>query len=160
MFVNWKMIPEIMKIRPVILVAITLAIGFLLGMLTSAELRSHRLKPVRVFFSEEKFREAMYNAIQPSDEQKLKIDAILDKYSRINSEATSSFRKEFESRMEVFRSEIDSILTPEQIARMKELDAQRQKMIRERRGEFGRDYHKHGTRDSIRHDTPPPPPQR
>lgn len=158
MFVNWEMIPEIMKIRPVILVVITLAIGFLLGMLTSAELRSHRLKPVRVFFSEEKFREAMYNAIQPSDEQKLKIDAILDKYSRINSEATSSFRKEFESRMEVFRNEIDSILTPEQIARMKELDAQRQKVIRERRGEFGRDYHKHGTRDSLRHYTPPPSP--
>ena len=39
-----------MKARPIIIVVITLIIGFVLGMLTSAQIRYHRLKPVRVFF--------------------------------------------------------------------------------------------------------------
>jgi len=143
-----------MKTRPVILVVVTLVIGFLLGMLTSAQIRNHRLKPVRVFYSEEKFREGMYKAIQPTEEQKVKIDQILDKYSKLNSEATSAFRKEFEARMEKFRTEVDSNLTPEQIARLKELDAQRQKMIESRRGNHGMDYHERKPfRDSLKSDS-------
>jgi hypothetical protein len=143
-----------MKTRPVILVVVTLVIGFLLGMLTSAQIRNHRLKPVRVFYSEEKFREGMYKAIQPTEEQKVKIDQILDKYSKLNSEATSAFRKEFEARMEKFRTEVDSNLTPEQIARVKELDAQRQKMIESRRGNHGMDYHERKPfRDSLKSDS-------
>jgi len=140
-----------MKTRPVVLVVITLIIGFFLGMLTSAELRSHRLKPVRVFFSEEKFREGMYQAIQPSEDQKVKIDAILDKYSKLNSDATTAFRKEFETRMEKFRNEIDSNLAPDQIARLKELDAQRRKMIQSRRNGHPGDFFGHEMRD--RHDS-------
>jgi Spy/CpxP family protein refolding chaperone len=123
-------------------------------MLTSAQIRNHRLKPVRVFYSEEKFREGMYKAIQPTEEQKVKIDQILDKYSKLNSEATSAFRKEFEARMEKFRTEVDSNLTPEQIARLKELDAQRQKMIESRRGNHGMDYHERKPfRDSLKSDS-------
>ncbi len=142
-----------MKTRPVILVVVTLVIGFLLGMLTSAQIRSHRLKPVRVFYSEEKFREGMYKAIQPTEEQKVKIDQILDKYSKLNSEATSSFRKEFEARMEKFRTEVDSNLTPEQIARVKELDAQRQKMIKSKMGSHGMDHERRPYRDSLKKDS-------
>jgi hypothetical protein len=132
-----------MKTRPVILVIVTLIIGFFLGMLISAQIRNHRLKPVRVFFSEEKFREGMYQAIQPTEGQKVKIDEILDKYSKMNSEATSAFRKEFDARMEKFRNELDSNLTPEQIVRMKELDEQRQKMIRSHRNDRERDFYDH-----------------
>lgn len=145
-----------MKTKPVILVIVTLVIGFLLGMLTSGQIRNHRLKPVRVFFSEEKFREGMYKAIQPTEEQKVKIDQILDRYSKLNGEATATFRKEFEARMEKFRNEVDSNLTPEQISRLKELDTQRQKMIRSGRGSHGMDYHERRqwhdslNRDSIR----------
>ena len=112
---------------------ITLAAGFLLGMLTSSQLRNQRLRPVRVFFSEERFKEGMYQAIQPTEEQKAKIDKILDKYSKLNSEAGDAFRREFEARMERFRNEIDANLTPEQIVRLKELDEQRKEMSKERR---------------------------
>jgi len=129
-----------MKTRPVILVIVTLIIGFFLGMLTSAQIRNQRLKPVRVFFSEEKFREGMYQAIQPTEDQKVKIDEILDKYSRMNSEATAAFRKEFGVRMEKFRIELDSNLTPEQIIRMKELDEQREKMIKSHRNDPERNH--------------------
>ena len=122
-----------MKTKSLILAFITLAAGFLLGMLASSKLRDQRLKPVRVFFSEERFKEGMYEAIHPTEEQKIKIDKILDKYSTLNSEAGDAFRKEFEARMERFRNEIESNLTSEQIVRLKELDEQRKEMSRERR---------------------------
>jgi len=122
-----------MKAKPIILVIIILVIGFLLGMLTSAQLRLHRLKPVRVYFSEERFREGFYNIIQPDEGQKVKIEAILDKYAKINSELQENFRKELESNMKAFRKEIDANLTKEQISRMREMDERRQETIHQER---------------------------
>ena len=128
-----------MTTKSIIPALTTLIVGFLLGMLTSSQLRSQRLKPVRVFFSEERFKEGMYEAIQPTEAQKTQIDKILDKYSRLNSEAGAAFRRDFEVRMENFRNEIDANLTPEQKVRLKELDKQRQEMNRNRRrGSGGR----------------------
>ena len=75
-----------MKAKPIIVVFVTLIIGFVLGMLTSAQIRYHKLKPVRVYFSEERFREGFYGAIQPDEQQKAKIDLVLDKYAKINSQ--------------------------------------------------------------------------
>jgi len=134
-----------MTTKSIILALITLAAGFLLGILTSSQLRNQRLRPVRVFFSEERFKEGMYEAIQPTEAQKAQIDKVLDKYSRLNSEAGAAFRREFEVRMENFRNEIDANLTPEQKVRLKELDKQRQKMNRPRRGGRG----EHGGRPSV-----------
>ena len=65
-----------MKAKPVILVIVILIIGFVLGMLTSAQIRIHKLKPVRVFFSEERFRDGFYQTIQPDEKQKAKNDPI------------------------------------------------------------------------------------
>jgi Spy/CpxP family protein refolding chaperone len=75
----------------------------------------------------------MYDAIQPTEEQKAKIDKILDKYSMLNIEAGEAFRKNFETRMEKFRNEIEANLTPEQAVYLKKLDEQRKVMVRVRR---------------------------
>ena len=119
-----------MKVKPILLVTITLIIGFVLGMLTSAQIRYHKLRPVRVYFSADKFREGIYKAIQPDDQQKVKIDLILDKYAKINGDLQSNFRKSFDTNMKEFRKEIDSNLTKEQLIRLKEMDEKRQEMIR------------------------------
>jgi hypothetical protein len=119
-----------MKARSVIVVLVTLIIGFILGMLTSAQIRYNKLKPVRVFFSEERFRDGFYRTIQPDDQQKAKIDLILNKYAKINSELQNNFRKELDASMKDFRKELDLNLTKEQIARLKEMDARREEMIR------------------------------
>jgi len=119
-----------MKAKPIIVVIITLIIGFVLGMLTSAQIRYHKLKPVRVYFSEERFRDGFYHAIQPNEQQKAKIDLVLDKYARINSDLQNNFRKELDASMKDFRKELDSNLTKEQLARLKNMDVRRQEMIR------------------------------
>jgi hypothetical protein len=122
-----------MKTRLILLVIVTLIIGFTLGMLTSAQLRLQKLKPVRFYYSEERFREGFYKTIQPDEKQKAKIDLILDKYARINSDTQSRFRKEFDSNIKAMRKELDSNLTKEQLARVKEMDERRQEMIRQER---------------------------
>jgi hypothetical protein len=122
-----------MKAKPIIVVVVTLIIGFVLGMLTSAQIRYHKLKPVRVYFSEERFREGFYGAIQPDEQQKAKIDLVLDKYAKINSELQGNFRKELDASMKNFRKELDLNLTKEQLVRLKEMDERRQEMIRQNR---------------------------
>jgi hypothetical protein len=119
-----------MKIRSVLIIIVTLVIGFILGMLTSAQLRSHRLNPMRVYFSEERFREGFYKAIQPNEQQKAQIDVILDKYAKLNSELQTNFRRDLEGNMKEFRKELDQNLTKDQIDRLKDLDDRRQQMIR------------------------------
>lgn len=122
-----------MKAKPIILVIVTLIIGFVLGMLTSAQIRYQKLKPVKVFFSEERFRDGFYRAIQPDEQQKAKIDLVLDKYAKINSDLQNNFRKELDASMKDFRKELDSNLTKDQIARLKAMDDRRQEMIRQNR---------------------------
>ena len=122
-----------MKTRTILLAIGILIIGFILGMLTSAQLRLQKLKPVRVYFSEERFREGFYKAIQPDEAQKVKIDLILDKYAKLNSELQGNFRKEMDANFKAMRKELDSNLTKEQLARLKEMDDRRQEMMRQER---------------------------
>jgi len=156
-----------MKTKPFLILVATLIIGFLLGMLASAQIRSHRLNPVRFFFSEERFREGFYKVIQPDDQQKAKIDVVLDKYAKINSELQRNFHREFESSMNEFRKEIDSYLSKDQIARLREMDERRQEMIRKRWKDhemdstrFGNERHGHHDRRPIFEDGPAGPPPR
>jgi hypothetical protein len=122
-----------MKTRSIIVILITLIIGFILGMLTSAQIRYNKLKPVRVFFSEERFREGFFRTIQPDEQQRAKIDLVLDKYAKINSNLQSNFRQELDGNMKEFRKELDSILTKEQLSRLKDMDERRQQMTRQNR---------------------------
>lgn len=120
-----------MKARPIILVVITLIIGFILGMLTSAQIRLHKMQPVRMYFSEERFRDGFYRMIQPDDKQKVEIEKILDKYAKLNSDLQGGFRKSYDSTMNEFHKELDSKLTKEQLAKIREIEDKRQEMIRQ-----------------------------
>ena len=119
-----------MRAKPIIVVVITLIIGFILGMLTSAQIRYHKLKPVSVYFSADRFQNGFYNVIEPDAKQKEKIDNVLKKYALINSDLQNNFRKQLDSNMSEFRKEIDKNLTKEQTARLKDMDDKRREMIR------------------------------
>jgi hypothetical protein len=86
-----------------------------------------------MYFSQERFREGFYKIIQPDEEQKTKIDQILDKYAKMNSETQGNFRKELDANVRAMRKELDSNLTKEQLVRLKEMDERRQEMMRQER---------------------------
>ena len=144
-----------MKAKPIIIIIITLAIGFVIGMLTSAQIRYHRLKPVRVFFSEERFRNGFYEVIQPDEKQKETIDQLLSKFAGVNSEIQNDFRKKLDSTMKEFWKELEPSLTKDQLSRIKEMDQRRMEMVRTNR----RNMHDSlNFRDARR--MPPPPDRR
>lgn len=121
-----------MKSRSILLIVIILIIGFILGMLTSAQIRYQKLKPMRMYFSEERFREGFYNLIQPDENQKESIERLLDKYAKRNLDLQNSFRKDMDANMKSFRKELDSQLTKEQLARLREWDEKIQEMQKNR----------------------------
>jgi hypothetical protein len=137
-----------MKAKPIILVIITLLIGFILGMLTSAQLRFNKLKPMRLYFSEERFREGFYKTIEPDEKQKAEIEKIISNYAKQNSTLQDNFRKELDANMKEFRKELDSKLTKEQLARLKEMDEKRMEMIKQSRRDHENDSS--GSRDFRR----------
>ncbi|MCU0409520.1 MAG: hypothetical protein MUD02_11285 [Bacteroidales bacterium] len=122
-----------MKTKPILVIVATLLIGFVLGMLTSARIRFHKLEPVRMYFSEDRFREGFYKTIQPDEQQKAKLDEVLDKYSRINSEIQGTFRKQMDESMNSMRKEVESNLTKDQLARLRTMDERRKEMIKQHR---------------------------
>jgi len=142
-----------MKAKPIIIVIVTLAIGFVIGMLTSAQIRYHRLKPVRVFFSEDRFRDGFYHVIQPDEKQKEEIDQLLSKYAAINGDLQNDFRKKLDSTMKEFWKELEPNLTKEQLDRLKEMDQRRAEMIRQYR------MNKHNDSADFRNDGRMPPPE-
>lgn len=131
-----------MKTKLIILVILTLILGFVIGMLTSAQLRFRKLEPVRTYFSVERFSEGFYKIIEPDDEQKAKIEQILKKYSKINGELQLRIRKEIDTNFKAMRKELDSILTREQLEKLKAMDKRRQEMMRH--------YKYEGRKDSTR----------
>lgn len=120
-----------MKTKPIILIVVTLLIGFVLGMLTSAQLRYHRLKPVRLYFSEGGFMQGFYKIIEPDEKQKEEISKILEKYGKLNSSLQTTYGKSLDTNMKDFRKEIDALLTKEQRDKLKEMDERRQQMFKD-----------------------------
>jgi len=143
-----------MKLRPVLLIILTLIIGFIIGILVSAQIRYQRLKPVRIFFSGERFREGFYNIIQPDEKQKQTIDFILSKYAKANSSIMNDFRRKSDSLMKEFWKEIEPNLKSEQLEKLKEIDRRRMEMIRQ--GRRSRDDSS-GFRPRRMPPGPPPP---
>ena len=123
-----------MKARSVIIVIATLVLGFILGMLTSAQIRYQKLKPIRVFFSEERFREGIYSVINPDESQIVKLDEIIRKYSRRNREIQTNFRKELDNFAKDLWKEMDPILTREQVEKLEEMEKKRFDFNRQGRG--------------------------
>jgi len=119
-----------MKIRAIILVISTLIIGFILGMLVSAQIRYARLKPVRILFSEERFREGFFKMLQPDEQQEKTITQILSRYAKLNTAIQSDFRRKTDSLLKELWKEIEPNLTREQIERLKEAEQRRLEMIK------------------------------
>jgi uncharacterized membrane-anchored protein YhcB (DUF1043 family) len=128
-----------MKAKPVILVIITLIIGFVIGMLTSAQIRLHRMRPVRFYLSREEFREGFYKSIEADEKQKVEFEKIFNEYEELNNNLLNNYRKGFEQNIKEMQKKLESILTKEQQDKLKEIDKRREEMFREARKNFSND---------------------
>src|SRR6056297_1253551 len=104
-----------MKLRITILIILTLLLGFVIGMLTSAQLRHKRMRPVRTFASEQYFREHFYKIVEPSEEQKEELNGIIESYANDFNKLSEQFWDDFESLMDEQWGEIKPVLNKKQI---------------------------------------------
>lgn len=123
-----------MNKRSIVIIIATLILGFVLGMLTSAQIRYHKLKPVRVFFSEDRFREMIYTIVNPDEVQKEKLEDVIRKYAKRNRDIQINFRKELEDFMSDLWKEMNPLLTDEQKEKLEEMERRRLDFSRQGRG--------------------------
>ncbi|MEE4213592.1 MAG: hypothetical protein V2I34_00905 [Bacteroidales bacterium] len=128
-----------MKLRITLLIIGTLLLGFAIGMLTSAQLRHKRMRPVRTFASEHYFREHLYRVIEPDSVQKAELDSIIDRYGDEFNEMNAEFWNGFESLMDRQWDEIKEILSREQLNKLEEFDRNRREMMKKFRSRSGSD---------------------
>lgn len=119
-----------MKLRPIIIIVVTLLIGFCLGMLTSAQLRHKRMKSVRIYTSEHRFREDAYRFLQPNEDQIEKLDPIIKKYAKQNGDLQREYRRNFEDLMQKYFAEVKPVLTDEQLDMISEIQKKRREATR------------------------------
>ena len=142
---------DIMKLRITILIILTLLLGFVIGMLTSAQLRHNRMRPVRIYASEHYFREQLYKVVEPDSVQEVQLDAIIKKYGESIKDLNTVFREDFESLMDKQWNEIKPVLNKEQRDKIEEFDRNRREIMKEfrqRGDEEDRDHfdRRHGQR--------------
>lgn len=133
-----------MKLRITILIVLTLLIGFVIGMLTSAQLRHKRMRPVRIYASENYFRDHLYKVVEPDSAQKAELDAIIEEYGEEFNEMNAAFWKDFETLMDRQWSDIKPVLNKEQIEKLEEIERNRRERMKEFRKKDrtgDRDYH-------------------
>ncbi|TFH35765.1 MAG: hypothetical protein E4G95_06510 [Bacteroidia bacterium] len=151
-----------MKLRPIIFIVLTLFIGIFLGMLLSAQLRHKRMNPVRIYSSEQRFREDAIHFLQPDEVQLVLLEPIIKKYAKENNDMQKEYRRNFEQLMQNYSAEIKPLLTAEQLDRISSMQNRRRVATKRFRPDSldnerrhpGDSSFEHGRRDGSRSPQP------
>jgi Spy/CpxP family protein refolding chaperone len=147
-----------MKTKAILVVVATLLIGFMLGMLTSAQIRHTKLKKMRTSVSGKDFAEMMMNAINPDVSQRAQLEKVMQDYEKATREMQLQFRQDFDSVSTAFKKDIDTLLTADQLARVREMEKRNSELMK--RMNRRRDWHsddrgKHSPGPAQRNDSLP-----
>jgi hypothetical protein len=119
-----------MKTHPLLFIIITLIIGFILGFLTSSQLRHQRMKPVRIYSSEKRFIHDAYRFLQPDSLQAEKLEPVIKKYAKSSSDLHKEYRRDFEKIMNDYFSAVKPYLTEQQLEGIRQTERMRNDAIR------------------------------
>jgi len=144
------------KIKSGIFLLTTLLIGFVIGFLTSTQVKENRIRELRTFGSPEGFKYMMEHMLELDEKQKDAIMPVVDKYAKKNFELMKNFRGEFSVLMKEFHKELTPYLTPEQIECLNEFGKRGREMRRkEEFPRYGRRRSGHGPGGSPGPDSSP-----
>lgn len=109
-----------MKSKAFLTVVLSIIIGFILGFLVSSQITRMRTKDVRSMSSQSSFKSRTYELIQPTEEQKGKIDPVIDYYSDQFDSMRSVTHKGFRKLIIDYHNSLEPYLTDEQNDILKE----------------------------------------
>ena len=99
------------KFKPVLILLITLIIGFVIGGLTTVTIIRYK---VMSFATEEGFNKVVYDFFDPDKEQEAKLKPIIDKYAKQYNQIKKTFIVQFIEIADSFLIEIEPILNEDQ----------------------------------------------
>jgi len=88
------------------------------------------MKPVRIYSSEQKFREDAIHFLQPDEAQMELLEPIIKKYAKASSDMQKEYRRSFEELMQNYFSDVKPLLTKEQLDRISEMQKRRRDATR------------------------------
>lgn len=109
-----------MKTKSTLIIIATLIVGMVIGFLINGQITHRRYKKFVEYKKEDGFKNMFYHRYDLTEDQKMNIDPILDKYAKMNGTLMEDFRKEFDSTISAFHSEVKPFLTPEQLEKMEQ----------------------------------------
>jgi hypothetical protein len=112
-----------MKNRPILIVAITLIIGFVIGFLVNGQITRQRFKSFMNQEYNHAFKHRMMEIIRPDQSQVKEIEPILDEYAEKVQERLRKSKEDMKSLHEEMMEEIEPYLNEHQMLRLKEAQA-------------------------------------
>lgn len=108
-----------MKTKSILALIGSLLLGLIIGFIISTQITQSRINNMLRLGMEEGFRNRMVEVINPTEDQKAKLDPIIDKYAQQNAQLTSEMRIEMGNQMRSFYKEIAPIINEDQKDRLK-----------------------------------------
>ena len=109
-----------MKIRALLTIFLSLILGFVIGFVVSQEVVRYRVKDVQSMSSQESFKSRTYSIIEPTSQQQMVLDPIIDEYSAKLDETSTRMRGEYHTLISEFHAELRPYLSEEQIKKLEE----------------------------------------
>ncbi|MEM6767592.1 MAG: hypothetical protein AAF655_21825 [Bacteroidota bacterium] len=104
------------KLKPYLIIFITLLIGFIMGILTQRMLIRHQINNITEVQLQKEFKSRFLGGLSLTPEQQAELDPILDEHS----ERTKNLRMAFRSTIDSLFQDLEIILTEEQMKTLKE----------------------------------------
>jgi hypothetical protein len=115
------------------------------------------MKPVRIYSSEDRFRNDAYKFIQPTDEQAELINPIIKEFAKSNRDLQREYRRNFEELVQKHFSDIKPFLTQEQLDHLNDMEKMRSEATKRFRPDSTGSWEGRG--DSLRGRRGGPPPE-
>jgi hypothetical protein len=108
-----------MKTKSILIIAVTLIIGFIIGFLVNGQLTKGRIQRFVKQGTADGFKMRFFDIIQPDEKQKVTIEPILDEYAKKTDEMVGSFRVEMKAIHQEMIKKLEPFLNEDQIKRLK-----------------------------------------
>ena len=108
------------KTKTSLVIVFTLIVGMFIGALASRAFLQNRVRRVFSMRNPNTFVQSFLETIKPNTDQEKQIKEILERNGQLFDEIRSKSREDLESSMTAMMSELESVLTPEQIKRLED----------------------------------------
>jgi hypothetical protein len=146
------------RLKSALIVAATLVLGILVGAVAVGALHHRRINRIRELRDRDGIASVIRRQVRPSPEQREPLRAILRTYEPRLSQMRQSHREEMERVLDSLADELDDVLTPAQMQRLRRNGPPPPGEPGMRRGRGERRGGKHRERDGDMPAGPPPEP--